>query len=197
MSGDGPDVCRHVAYPFLAFPFQSACLPRPVADLAAPPLLHSFRAKFGHERDERTVALSHLMVEQGRVFGPLRSVDMVTVAPCFKRFLHLAVVVRRSVEGWAACLGALWAGQVRSFLFGIRGVRSARGAVLFSTSLGGSRSGRAGWHPSVLVVFAGRITGLARRGGAGGSRLRVPSWCRRGRRWEAPVGAVVSRPDAS
>ena len=160
-------------------------------------MFHSFRAKFSHERYERTVALSHFRVEQGRVFGPLRSIDVVMVAPCFERFLHLAVVVRRGVEGWAACLGALWAGQVRSVLFGIRGVRGARGAVLLSIRLSPFRGGGARRRPSVLVVFAGRITGLARRGGAGGSRLRVPSWCRRGRRWEAPVGAVVSRPDAS
>ena len=167
------DVLRHVAHPLLSLPFKSSCLPSPVADLTSPPLLHSFRAKFCHERDERTVALSHLRVEQGRVLGPFCSVDVVTVAPCFKGFLYLAVVVRRSVEGWAAGVRALWAGPVRTVLFGVRGVRGARGAVLFSTALGGCRCWWAGWHPSVLPVFArGLRTRLDTRGFWG------PGWCR-------------------
>ena len=147
------DVLGHVAHPLLSLPFESSCLPSPVADLAAPPLLHSFRAKFGHERDERTVALSHLRVEQGRVLGPFCSVDVVTVAPCFKGFLDLAVVVRRGVEGWAARVRALWARLVRAVLFRVRGVRSACWAVLFSAALGG-RCWRARWRPSVLPIFA-------------------------------------------
>ena len=87
------------------------------------------------------------------MFGPFRSVDVVTVAPCFKGFLDLAVVVRRGVEGWAARVRALWAGLVRAVLFSVRGVRSACWAVLFSTALGG-RCWRARWRPSVLPVFA-------------------------------------------
>ena len=175
MACDGPDVFRHVAYPLLSLPLKAASLSRPVADLAAPPMFHSVRAKFGHERDERTVALSHLRVEQGWVISPLRSVDVVTVAPCLEGFLHLAVVLRWGVEGWAACSGALWARRVRSVLLSVRGVRGARGPFLFSTLHGG------GWHPSVLFIFAGGFrTRLGTRGLWGPTLVRRvgPGWCR-------------------